>query len=75
MYESKTEDVNEDFISDKEKFDFSNYATQSEYYDHSNKLVLGKMKDETLGIEIKEFVEIKPKMYSFFADNRREHEA
>ena len=33
------------------------------------------MKDETLGIEIEEFVEIKPKMYSFFVDNRREHKA
>ena len=27
MYEIKTEDVYEDFTSDKKKFDFSNYST------------------------------------------------
>ena len=40
MYEIKTED--EDFNSDKEMFDFSNYSTKSK----SNKLVIGKMKDK-----------------------------
>ena len=29
MYEIKTEDVYEDFGSDKEMFDFSNYSTKS----------------------------------------------
>ena len=33
MYEIKTEDVYEDFSSDKEMFDFSNYSTKSKYYD------------------------------------------
>ena len=47
MYEIETEDVYEDFSSDKEMFDFSNYSTKSKYYDNSNKLVIGKMKDET----------------------------
>ena len=42
MYEIKTED--EDFSSDKEMFDFSNYSTKSKYYEDSNKLVIGKMK-------------------------------
>ena len=46
MYEIKTGDVYEDFSSDKEMFDFSNYSTKSKYYDDSNKLVTGKMKDE-----------------------------
>ena len=36
------DDVFEDFSSDKEKFDFSNYSTKSKYYDNSNKLVIGK---------------------------------
>ena len=44
--EIKTEDVYEDFNRDKEIFDFSNYSTKSKYYDNSNKLVVGKMKDE-----------------------------
>ena len=43
MYEIKTEDVYEDFSNDKEKFDFTSYSTKSKYYDHSNKLVIGKI--------------------------------
>ena len=30
----------------KKMFDFSNYSTKSKYYDNSNKLVIGKMKDK-----------------------------
>ena len=33
-------------------FDFSNYSTKLKYYDDSNKLVIGKMKDETGGVAI-----------------------
>ena len=42
IYEIKTEDVYEDFSSNKEMFDFSNYSTKSKYYDNSSKLVFGK---------------------------------
>ena len=56
MYEIKTEDAYEDFSNDKELFDFSNYSTKSKCYDYSSKLVVGKMKDETAGVAIKEFV-------------------
>ena len=49
-YEIKTENVCEDFRNNKEMFDFSNYSTKSKYYDNSNKLVVGKMKDETAGV-------------------------
>ena len=62
MYEIKTEDVYEDFSKDKEMFDLSNYSIKSKYYSDSNKLVVGKMKDETGGVAIK-FVGLKPKMY------------
>ena len=48
-------------------FDFSNYSTESKYYDNSNKLVIGNMKDETRGVAIEEFVRLKP--YSFLVDN------
>ena len=33
MYEIKTEDVYDDFSSDKEMFDFRNYSSMSKYYD------------------------------------------
>ena len=62
MYEIKTEDVYEDFSSDKKIFDFSNYSTKSKYYNNSNKLVTLNMKDETGGFAIEEFVRLKPKM-------------
>ena len=69
MYEIETKDVYEDFSIDKEMFDCSNYLTKSKYYDDSNKLVIGKMKDETRGVVIEEFVRLKPKMLSFLVDN------
>ena len=34
-------------------FDFSNYSTQSKFYDNSNALVAGKMKYETAGLPFK----------------------
>ena len=37
-------------------FDFSNYSAESKYYDDTNKLVVGKVKDKTCGVAIKEFV-------------------
>ena len=75
MYEIKTKDVHEYFCSDKEKLDFSNYTTKSKCYDNSNKLVIGKMKDETGGVAIKEFVVLKPKMYSFLVENSEQKKA
>ena len=69
IYDIKTDEVYEEFSSNKEMFDFSNYSTKSEYYNDSNKLVIGKMKDETGGVAVEEFVGLKPKMYSFLVDN------
>ena len=73
--EIKTEDAYEDFSSDKEMLDFSNYSTKSKYCDDSNKLVIGKMKEKTRGVVIKEFVGLKPKMYSFLVDNNQHKKA
>ena len=75
IYEIKTEDVYEDFSSNKEMFDFSNYSTKSKYHDDTNKLVIGKMKDEIGGVVIEEFVGLKPKMYSFLVDNNERKKA
>ena len=50
MYEIKTEDVYEDFIKDKEMFDFSNYSAESKHHDGSTNyfLVKSKMKQVVL---------------------------
>ena len=74
MYEIKTEDVYEDFSSDKEMYDFSYYLTRSKCFYDLSKLVLGKMKDKTGGVEIKEFVALKSKVYSVFVDDNSELE-
>ena len=61
MYETKTEDVHKGFSNDKEMFDFINYSTKWKYFDKSNKLVVSKIKDETVATAIKEFVQIEAK--------------
>ena len=53
IYEIKTEEVYKDFSNDKEMLDFSDYSTKSKYYDNSKKLVVGKMKDEIVGVAIR----------------------
>ena len=73
MYEIKTEDDYEDFSKDKNMFYFSNYSTELKYYDNSNKLAVGKMKDKKAGVIIKEFVGLKPKMHSFLVDDSSDH--
>ena len=45
-------------------FDFSNYSKDSEFFDDTNKKVIGKMKDEYGGYIINEFIGLKSKMYS-----------
>ena len=57
MYEIKTEDVHENFSSDKEMFDFRNYSTKSKYYDDSKKLVIEKLKDETGGVAVENLLD------------------
>ena len=74
MYKIKTQDVYADFSSDKEMYDFSNYLTKSKYYENSSKLVVRKMKNETGGAAIEEFVTLKPKVYSVLIDDNSEHE-
>ena len=63
MYEIEIENVYDDFSKNTEMFDFSHYSAKSKYYDDSNALVVDKMKDETGGVTIEEFVGLKPKMY------------
>ena len=72
MYEIETEDIYNDFSKDKKLFDFTNYSV-SKYYDHSNELVVGKIKDEMGVAAIKEFVRLKPKKYASFVSDSSEY--
>ena len=54
-------------------FDFNNYSAESKYYDDSNNLAVGKMKDEADGVAIKKFAGLKPKMYYFLVDDISEY--
>ena len=63
-YEIKTGDIYRDMLQNVELFDTSEYAQNHPLYSLVNKKVLGKMKDETHGIPIQEFVGLRPKMYS-----------
>ena len=65
MYETKNKDVYEDSSKGKEMLDFSNYSTKSEYYDDSNKLVVGINRDEAAGVAIKELARLEPKIFLF----------
>ena len=66
LSEIKTEDVYEDFNKNKEMLAFNNYSAKSKYYDHSNKLVVGKRRDETGGFAIEKFIRLYSKMYPFW---------
>ena len=57
-YETKSEDIYENFYGDKDLFDLSHYPKDSKFFDHVNERVIGKMKDVFQG-KIKEVLERK----------------
>ena len=63
-YGVKSEDVYEEFFKHKYLFDFSNYPKDSNVFDEINEKAIGKMKNESEGKIIDEFVGLKSKMYS-----------
>ena len=63
-YKIKSEDVYEEFFKHKTLCGFCNYPKDSKFFDQANKKVIGKMKDESEGKIIDEFVGLKSKMYS-----------
>ena len=54
FYEIKNDDVYEDLSKDKELFDNSDYPNNSAFFFDKNKKLIGKMKDEAVGMVIKE---------------------
>ena len=72
-YHIKTDDIYKDMKEDITLFDQSDYKLDGyRSQDNSNKKVIGKFKDETEGIPIKEFVGLRSKMYSILLDNGKE---
>ena len=69
-YEIEAEDVYQDFWNTKEMFDNSDYPSNHQFYDSTNKKVIGKFKDEAAGVPITEFVGLRSKMYSYIKDNK-----
>lgn len=68
-YEITTDDLYHDLKDDKELFDFSAYPRNHSLYDATNKKIIGKMKDETESVPVKEFVGLRSKMYSMVHGN------
>ena len=75
LYEIETEDFYKDISGDvKNRFDTSDYPQNhpSGIPTGINKKVLGMMKDEAAGKNIKEFVGLRAKLYSFIMDDGAE---
>ena len=71
-YEVKTNDIYEDMKSNADLYDFSEYPKSNELYDPVNKKIIGKFKDETSSVPIREFVGLRSKMYAFqFFDSKK----
>ncbi|XP_063420723.1 uncharacterized protein LOC134705941 [Mytilus trossulus] len=71
-YNINTYDINQDMMEDNHLFDTSEYEPNHPLHSTLNKKVLGKMKDETHGIPIQEFVGLKLKMYSLIYEENKQ---
>ena len=74
-YEVKTRDIYKDMAEDQHLFDFSGYPKDHPLYDTTNKTIIGKMKDETASMPVKEFVGLRAKMYSLVHGNEEKRTA
>ena len=65
-YHIKTHDFYEDMKSDADKYDMSNFShpATAHFEDSTNKKVVGKFKEEGDGAPWREFIGLRPKMYS-----------
>ena len=68
ILEIQTEDLYKDIMDNRIDYDLSDMKIK-EYCNNDNKKVIGKFKDETNGIPIKEFVGLRSKMYSILYDD------
>ena len=64
-----TEDIYADMMKHPDLYDTSNYSPDHQRFSDTNKKVIGKFKDELGGKAMKEFVGIRPKMYSYVGED------
>ena len=77
MYHIQTDDVYHDIKKDiKKKFDTSDYLENhpSGIKTSVNKKVIGKFKDEAAGRQITHFMGLRPKLYTFKVEEKKEGE-
>jgi hypothetical protein len=75
LFYCETADIYEDMRTSLKLFDTSDYPLDHPTYSDRNKKELGKMKDETNGVPISEFIGLRSKMYSFLCDKKEEKRA
>ena len=71
VYKIKTDDFYKEMYDMKEYFDLSEYDKSYQYFDDSNKKVLGMFKDETPKSTINTFIGVRSKCYSIITDNKQ----
>jgi hypothetical protein len=71
-YHINKQDIYEIMNNNKDEFDLSNYPKEHKLYDETNKKVVNKFKNESIS-EIKEFIGLRSKLYSFITDDDIEH--
>ena len=75
LYEIKQKDFYKELLSNpslRNNFDLSNYPPSHELYNMDQKMVTLKFKDEFGGQILREFIGLKPKMYSIlYGDNQK----
>jgi len=70
VYKVKTKDFYKDMYENKEDFDMSEYSKDNQFYDETNKKVLGRFKDETLSGSISDFTGVHSKCYTIRTDKK-----
>ena len=72
LMEIETPDLASDMKNKSHLYDFSDYPIDHPNYSIENKKVVGKMKDESQGKQISEFVGLRAKMYAYKLSNQTE---
>jgi len=67
-YQIQTEDLHQDMASNLHHYDTSAYPKTHPLYNTANAKVIGKFKDETNSIPVKEFLGLRSKMYCLKCD-------